>query len=91
MHEYLVVIHKAGANYSAYSPDVAGCGALGDTIEETVANMQQSLEMHLESIVEDGDELPEPRGLRYYLDANETIAEATAFITHLAIAVPELA
>lgn len=41
MREYLIIIHKAGSNYSAYSPEIFGCGALGETIEETVAGMQQ--------------------------------------------------
>lgn len=47
--------------------------------------------MHVGSIVEDGDEVPKARGLRYYVDANEVIAESNAFITHLAVVVPELA
>lgn len=32
---YAVVIEKAQGNYSAYVPDLPGCVAVGDTVEET--------------------------------------------------------
>jgi len=35
MHRFLIVIEKAGKNYSAYSPDLPGCVATGKTREET--------------------------------------------------------
>ena len=59
MHKYLVVIEKAENNYSAYAPDVPGCIATGRTIEETLNNMREALQLHLEVTVEDGDPLPE--------------------------------
>lgn len=34
MHRFLVVIEKAAKNYSAYSPDLPGCVATGETREE---------------------------------------------------------
>lgn len=34
-YRFSIVIEKAGENYSAYSPDLPGCIAVGDTIEET--------------------------------------------------------
>lgn len=86
-----MVIHKTENNYSAYSPDVAGCGALGETIEETVLAMQQSLEMHIESMLEDNEELPVARGLRFYLEQNDPFAAPNAFITHLTVRIPEFA
>jgi hypothetical protein len=35
MHRFLVIVEKAGKNYSAYSPDLPGCVATGKTREET--------------------------------------------------------
>jgi len=35
LHRFLIVIEKAGKNYSAYSPDPPGCIATGKTGEET--------------------------------------------------------
>jgi predicted RNase H-like HicB family nuclease len=59
--QFLVVIEGGhnGENYSAYSPDVEGCVATGDTLGETIDNMQSALKFHLESILLRGEELPE--------------------------------
>lgn len=90
MKKYLVVIQKAKNNYAAYSPDVQGCVATGDTVEETLKNMQEALEMHLEGLAEMGDDLPIPRGLSYYLQNSEPIAEEMDLITTLQVSTPQL-
>ncbi len=46
--QYDVVIEKAKTNYSAYSPDLPGCVATGDTIEEAQDNMISAIRMHVE-------------------------------------------
>ena len=46
--QYLVVLEKGENNYSAFSPDVLGCASTGRTFEETLSNMQDALEFHLE-------------------------------------------
>ena len=60
MKEYAVIIENAGTNYSAYSPDVPGCIATGDTIEETEQNFHDALQFHLDGLREDGLPIPEP-------------------------------
>jgi predicted RNase H-like HicB family nuclease len=60
MHRYLVIIEKAGENYSAYSPDVPGCVATGATREQAESEMQAALQMHLAGLSEDGLPVPEP-------------------------------
>ena len=40
MMRYAVVIEKAGENYSAYVPDLPGCVATGDTLEEVEAEIR---------------------------------------------------
>jgi predicted RNase H-like HicB family nuclease len=61
MKRYLVVVEggKDGENYSAYSPDVDGCVAVGETMEEVLQLMYEALQMHINAIVRDGEELPE--------------------------------
>jgi predicted RNase H-like HicB family nuclease len=60
MHKrYLVLIEKGKNNYGAYAPDVPGCVSVGKTIEETLNNFQEALEFHFESMVRDGDPIPE--------------------------------
>jgi predicted RNase H-like HicB family nuclease len=90
MKKYLVIIQKAESNYGAYSPDVLGCVATGKTIEETLENMREALEFHLEGLVEEGDPLPVSRGLNFYLQQPEPIAEASDLITYLSIQLPHL-
>jgi predicted RNase H-like HicB family nuclease len=77
MKRYLVIIEQGRGNYAAYSPDVPGCVAAGDTVEETLTLMQRALEMHLEGMAEDGDELPKPQSVAaVYLDVREPLAQA---------------
>jgi predicted RNase H-like HicB family nuclease len=60
MRKYLVVIEQAEGNLSAYVPDVDGCVATGETVEEVLAVMKEALTGHLELMVEEGYEIPEP-------------------------------
>lgn len=55
---YAVVIEKAGNNYGAYVPDLPGCVATGNTIEETEAEIRAAIALHIEGLIEDG--LPVP-------------------------------
>ena len=57
---YPVVIEKTPTGYSAYSPDVAGCAAAGETEEETRRNFQEALLAHFQMMREVGEEIPEP-------------------------------
>ena len=57
---YAVAIESAEGNYSAYVPDLPGCMAVGDTIEETQAAIREATRFHLAGLREDGDPIPEP-------------------------------
>jgi predicted RNase H-like HicB family nuclease len=57
---YPVVIEPTGTGFSAYSPDVPGCAATGDTEEETRRNFQGALIAHFEAMREIGEPIPEP-------------------------------
>lgn len=91
MEQYLVVVENGAHNYSAYSPDVQGCVASGNTIEETIKNMKEALTLHLEGMTEDGDELPQPKGLLFYLTQDDSIAGPEDFLTHIEIRQPAAA
>ena len=69
MHRYLVIIEKAKNNYSAFSPDVPGCAATGETREEAEREMRAALQMHLDGLREDGLPLPEPSASVGYIEA----------------------
>jgi len=85
MEKYLLVLEKSRTGYSAYSPDVLGCIATGKTIDKTIVNMRSALKMHLSAMVEDGEEIPKPRGVQSYLDAEKDSASEEYFIAHIAV------
>jgi len=59
MYRFLIVIEKAGRNYSAYSPDLPGCIATGPTRKEAERNMYEAIELHVRGLLE--DKLPVPK------------------------------
>jgi predicted RNase H-like HicB family nuclease len=68
MKKYLVVIEETGTGYSAYSPDLDGCIATGQTREEVEREMQEAIEFHLEGMARNGDPIPEPRTYSRYVE-----------------------
>jgi predicted RNase H-like HicB family nuclease len=60
MNCFLIVIEKGESNYSAYSPDLAGCVATGASVEEVKKNIHEAIEMHVRGLKEDN--LPIPAG-----------------------------
>ncbi len=60
MKEYTVIYEWAGENYSAYVPDLPGCIACGDTLEETEELMKGAIELYIETLREVGQSIPEP-------------------------------
>ncbi len=58
---YPVIVEWAETNYSAYSPDVPGCVTTGATVEETLANMGEALEVYLQAARDYGEPIPHAR------------------------------
>ena len=67
---YAVVIERAGANYSAYVPDLPGCVATGSTLAEAEREIREAVEFHIEGMREDGTPVPEPTTIAEYVIAN---------------------
>lgn len=68
--KYLVIIEKTDKNYSAYLPDIPGCGATGATKEEVIKNLEEALLLHIEGLQEDGLPIPEPAAQSVYVSAS---------------------
>lgn len=58
--QYVVVIEKAENNYSAYVPDLPGCVATGETLDEVKQMIAEAIEFHIEGMLEDGLPIPKP-------------------------------
>ncbi|MDX2264455.1 MAG: type II toxin-antitoxin system HicB family antitoxin [Hyphomicrobiales bacterium] len=66
---YAVVIENAGPYFAAYVPDLPGCVALGDTLEETQREIASAIAFHIEGLREDGLPVPPPSAVSVYVDA----------------------
>jgi len=65
---YAIVIENAGANFSAYVPDLPGCVATGTTVEETERSTREAIEFHLEGMRADGTPIPPPSSRVDYVE-----------------------
>jgi predicted RNase H-like HicB family nuclease len=55
---YAIVTEAAGANFSAYAPDLPGCVATGLTVEEAEREIREAIGFHLEGLKADGLPIP---------------------------------
>ena len=65
---YAIVIEKSETGYGAYVPDLPGCVAVGETLEETEQLIREAVEFHLEGMRDDGISPPEPTSLAKYVE-----------------------
>jgi predicted RNase H-like HicB family nuclease len=66
---YAVIIDRGEPNYSAYAPDLPGCIATGNTLEDTKRLMREAMVFHLEGLKADGLPIPEPTTLAESIEA----------------------
>ena len=59
--KYAVVIEKAPNNYGASVPDLPGCVATAETRDETLKLIREGIEIYIETSIEFGEPVPEPR------------------------------
>ena len=65
---YAIVIEQAGANFSAYVPDLPGCIAAGCSVEDAEQQIREAIVFHLEGLREDGIAVPLPSSHVEYVD-----------------------
>ncbi len=69
MHKYEVILYWSNADdvFVAEVPELAGCTAHGPTQEAALENVNQAIELWVETAREFGDPIPEPKGERLML------------------------
>lgn len=65
---FAIVIEKAENNFAAYVPDLPGCVATGDTVEETEREIREAIELHIRGMREDGLPIPQPSAQIEYVE-----------------------
>ena len=58
--QYVVIFEKGENSYGAYVPDLPGCIAVGETLEETRTLIAEARAFHIEALLEAGEPVPAP-------------------------------
>jgi predicted RNase H-like HicB family nuclease len=58
--DYLVIFEKGNQGYGAYVPDLPGCVAAGETLDEVRELIREAVPLHLELMREQGEPIPAP-------------------------------
>jgi len=68
---YPILIERArDGGYGAWCPDLPGCVALGDTVEECKREMREAIAFHLEGLRAEGEPVPGPSGTGVYIEVS---------------------
>ena len=65
---YAVIYEKGPTSYGAYIPDLPGCVAAAETLEEAKRLIREAVALHLEGLRADGDAIPPPTSVAEYVD-----------------------
>ncbi|HKQ05522.1 MAG TPA: type II toxin-antitoxin system HicB family antitoxin [Blastocatellia bacterium] len=66
MNKYEIILYWSNNDnaYIAEVPELLGCMAHGDTQENALRNINQAIELWIDTAREFGDPIPEPKGRR---------------------------
>ena len=56
--QFTIVIEPDEDQFHAFVPMLPGCHSFGRTIEEARAHIAEAIELHVEGLLEDGEEVP---------------------------------
>ncbi len=69
MYKYEIILYWSDADraFVAEVPELPGCMAHGDTQEAALMNVNQAMDLWIDTAKEFGDPIPEPKGERLML------------------------
>jgi len=86
MANYIAIVHKeAKSDFGVSFPDFPGCITAGKNIDEAKDMAQESLTLHIQGMIEDGEQLPNPSRLEEIM-SDPDYANAIAY---LVVSVPD--
>ncbi|MEJ7137307.1 type II toxin-antitoxin system HicB family antitoxin [Amphibiibacter pelophylacis] len=57
--KFTVVLHSDdGLRYGVCVPDLPGCFSAGDDLDDALASVQEAIDLHVETLIEDGSDIP---------------------------------
>ncbi len=60
-YQFTIVIEPDEEGYHAFVPVLPGCHTFGATLDEARANIAEAVELHIESMKDDGEPIPVER------------------------------
>jgi predicted RNase H-like HicB family nuclease len=66
--KYVALIERGQTGWGAYVPDLPGCVAVGPSREFVVEKIRESIVLHVESLREHGEHVPEPTAVAVTID-----------------------
>ncbi len=86
MANYIAIVHKESkSDFGVSFPDFSGCITAGKNIDEAKDMAQEALSLHIQGMLEDGDQLPVPSSLEDIM-SDPDFADAIAY---LVVSVPD--
>ena len=69
---YAIIIEhdEETGSYGAYAPDLPGCGAAADSLDEVLQLIREVVQLHVEGLRDDGLPIPEPSTLVEYVETS---------------------
>jgi predicted RNase H-like HicB family nuclease len=86
--EFLVVFEKGKESVGAHAPDIDGCFAVGQTLEEARRRYVEAAEAHLQWLAKDHDTIPQPVTTTVEFARTPGEQAPTYYVEWLAISVP---
>ena len=84
--EYIAYLHKEPkSSFGVSFPDFPGCITAGKTLEAARQKAVEALNLHIEGMLEDGEEIPKPSSLDD-LAGDDSMKNAVAFLVSIDIA-----
>lgn len=86
MPNYIAILHKdPKSDFGVSFPDFPGCVTAGINIDEAKDMAYEALKLHIQGLIEDGENLPSPAKLEDIMSDSD-FSDAVAY---LVVAVPE--
>jgi predicted RNase H-like HicB family nuclease len=86
MANYIAIVHKeAKSDFGVSFPDFPGCVTAGKNIDEAKDMAQEALTLHIQGMLEDGDQFPDPSRLEEIM-GDPDYANAIAY---LVVSIPD--
>ena len=66
--KYAVMIERGPTSYGATVPDLPGCVAMAETLEEVETLIREAIDFHIEGLLQDGQPIPPPTTICEYVE-----------------------